>query len=176
MIKLLLVLCFSIALVADSLNIKNGVLKAHTEMMMDSNIDPINKNLHAHLTIRENDLTTIEGVFWVEMNMFASDESDRDEAMHESIKSSVHKLAIYKIFSVTKTEIKDIYEINGVLSFQGIDKDLVAEAKIVQEMDSMSINATTSMQFSDYGIEMPCLLFMCVDDMVDLNIQASFDK
>ena len=85
-----------------------------------------------------------------------------------------YKLATYTISSVTKTDEKDNYTIDGVLSFRGIDKPLSAKAKITSVDGSLTINATSMIMMSDFGIKPPCLIFMCVRDKVDLLIKALF--
>lgn len=172
--NLLLVLLISFPLLATDLVIKDGYVAAHTEMMMDSTIDPINNSLQADIRIQGNDITSIEGKFWVEMKLFTSDKADRDENMYESFEAATYKLATYNISSVTKTDEKDKYVIDGVLSFRGVDKPLSAKAEITSVNGSLTINANSMIMMSDFGIKPPCLIFMCVRDQVDLLIKASF--
>ena len=172
--KILLVLLMSLPLLATNLVLKNGYVAAHTEMMMDSTIDPVNNYLQADVTIDGNDISSLKGKFWVEMNLFTSDNADRDKNMYESVEEGKYKLATYTISSVAKTETKDVYTIDGVLSFHGTDKPLGAQAKIVVVDGSLTIDATSKILVSDFGVEPPCLVFMCVRDQVDLLIKASF--
>ena len=172
--NVLLVFLLSFPLMATELILKDGYVAAHTEMMMDSTIDPINNSLQADVTIQDNDITTISGKLWVEMRLFTSDKADRDENMYESFEAATYKLATYTISSVTKTDEKDKYVIDGVLSFRGIDKPLSANAKITSVDGSLTINASSMIMMSDFGIKPPCLIFMCVRDQVDLLVKASF--
>jgi len=172
--SILLVLLLIFPLFATKLQLKDGYVAAHTEMMMDSNIDPINNSLQADIDIENNDITTIKGKFWVEINLFTSDKGDRDENMYKDIEAERFKLASYTISSVTETEKKDIYTIDGTLSFHGHEKPLSANAKIIVKDGSLVIDATSMIMMSDFGIEMPCMVFMCVRDQVDLLIKASF--
>ncbi len=172
--KILLVLLLSLPLLGTNLVLKNGYVAAHTEMMMDSTIDPVNNYLEADVTIEGNDISSLKGKFWVEMGLFTSDDADRDKNMYESVETDKYKLATYTITNVTKTEEKDIYTINGVLSFHGVEKPLSAKAKITVVNGSLTIDATSKILVSDFGIEPPCLVFICVRDQVDLLIKASF--
>lgn len=172
--KILLVLLLSLPLFATNLVLKNGYVAAHTEMMMDSTIDPVNNYLEADVTIEGSDITSLQGKFWVEMDLFTSDEPDRDKNMYESVESNKYKLANYTISSVTKTQEQDIYMIEGVLSFHGVEKPLSAKAKITVVDGSLTIDATSKILVSDFGVEPPCLVFICVRDQVDLLIKASF--
>ena len=172
--NVMLALLLSFPLFATDLVLKSGYIAAHTEMMMDRSIDPINNNLNAKITILNNDITTIKGKFWIEMKLFTSDKSDRDEHMYEIVEVDKFKLNTYTISKVTKTALTDVYTINGVLNFHGLEKPLSANSKITVKDGSLVIEATSMILMSDFGIEMPCMVFMCVRDKVDLLIKASF--
>lgn len=171
--NILLFLLISFPLLATDLILKDGYVAAHTEMMM-STIEPINNYLQADIRIQGNDITSIEGKFWVEMKLFTSDDADRDKNMYESVEADKYKLATFAISSVVKTDEKDNYTIDGVLSFHGVDKPLTANAKISSVDGSLTIEASSKILVSDFGIEPPCLIFMCVRDQIDLLIKASF--
>lgn len=172
--NILLALLLSFPLFATDLVLRDGYIAAHTEMMIDSTIDPINNSLQADIAIEGSDITTITGKFWVEMNLFTSDKSDRDESMYKDVEAEKFKLATYTISKITKTDEKDGYVIDGKLNFHGEEKPLSAKAEITIIDGSLAINATSTILVSDFGIEMPCLVFICVRDQVDLLIKASF--
>jgi len=172
--KIFTMLLLALPLFAINLELKSGYVAAHTEMMMDSTIDPINNYLNADITIENNEITTIKGKFWVETNLFTSDKSDRDKSMYEEIETDKFAFATYTISGITKSEKEDGYIINGTLDFHGQKRELSADAKITTVDGSLVIEATSMILMSDYGIEMPCLMFMCVRDQVDLLIKATF--
>lgn len=171
--NLLIVLFLSFPLFATDLVLKDGYVAAHTKMLMDSTINPTNNSLKAKLTIQNSDITTLAGKFWVEMALFTSDKSDRDESMYEDLEIGKFKLATYTISKITKTSQEDNYIIDGTLDFHGIQKALSAKADIKITDDNLNINAISEILVSDFGIEMPCLMFMCVRDKVELIIKAS---
>ena len=173
--KLLIVLLLALPMLAADLKLFQGSVEAHTEQVMDSKIDIVNHSLHAQISMQDDDITTLSGKFWTDMDAFVSENSDRDENMYESIEATTFKLATYTISSVTPSEEKDVYTINGKLDFHGEEKELIAKAKIVSTDDGLTLNATSMIMFSEYGIEMPCLVFMCVRDQVDLTIKATFN-
>ncbi|MDD5372970.1 MAG: YceI family protein [Sulfurimonas sp.] len=170
--KLLLTLLLALPLFAVNLQLKSGSVAAHTEMVMDSTIDPLNNSLHADITMDGDDITTLKGKFWVEMNLFVSDKSDRDKSMYKEVEADKFKLATYTISSVTKAD--DSYTINGVLNFHGKEKPLSAKAKITMTNGTPTIEAASMILVSDFGIKMPCMVFMCVRDRVDLLVKAAF--
>ena len=128
--KIFTMLLLALPLLAMNLELKSGYVAAHTEMMMDSTIDPINNYLNADITIDNNDITSIKGKFWVETNLFTSDKSDRDKSMYEEIETDKFAFATYTISSITKGEKEDGYIINGTLDFHGEKRELSADAKI----------------------------------------------
>ncbi|MCK9472745.1 YceI family protein [Sulfurimonas sp.] len=172
--KMFMMLLLALPLLALNLELKSGYVAAHTEMLMDKTIDPTNNYLNASITIQNNDITTIKGKFWVEITLFTSDKGDRDKSMYEELQTDKFKLATYTITNVTKADAEDSYTINGILDFHGEKKELSANAKITTVEGSLTIDASSMILMSDYGIKMPCMIFMCVRDQVDLLIKATF--
>ncbi|MBW6488817.1 YceI family protein [Sulfurimonas sp.] len=172
--KILVGLLLAFPLIAIDLELKSGSVAAHTEMLMDSTIDPVNNSLQADISIENNEITTIKGKFWVEMTLFKSDKSDRDESMYKEIQVDKFKSAAYTISSVTKIEGEDNYTIDGTLNFLGQERALSAEAKITNIDGNLAIEAKTMILMSDFGVKMPCMMFMCVRDQVDLLVKAAF--
>lgn len=156
------------------LEIKSGYVAAHTEMLMDKTIDPRNDSLHADITMQDNDITSIRGKFWVEAALFTSDKKDRDEHMYKEMQTDKFSLATYTVKNVKKTERNDGYTLEGELDFHGVKKELDADAKISLKDGTLVLEADTKILVSDYGIEMPCMVFMCVRDQVDLHVKAEF--
>lgn len=172
--KLLLVFLFSLELLAGNLSLQNGSIAAHTEMLMDSTINPSSKNLSAELTIKGTDITSLSGKLWLELNSFVSDNTERDEHMYESLNINKFQVTSYKITSVEKTNEENMYNINGLLSLHGIEKKLSAKAKISFKDEKLNFHATSTIMFPHHGIEMPCMMFLCVSDQVDIVIEATF--
>lgn len=174
MIKTVLLMLLAIPMLAMNLELKNGTVSAHTEMLLDKAIDPINNALHADITIENNDIASIRGKFWVEMELFTSDKKDRDDHMYKEVETDKFKLATYTIKSVAKTDQEGVFKMDGELDFHGVKKELGANAKISTTNGSLVIEADSMILVSDYGIEMPCMMFMCVRDQVDLLVKAEF--
>lgn len=172
--KIILALLLALPLFSSELQLKSGSVAAHTEMVMDSTINPLNNVLHADVTMDGSVITTLRGKFWVEMNLFKSDNSDRDKSMYKEIETDKFKLATYTISNVTKAEGEDTYILDGMLDFHGKEKPLSAKAKITVVNESLVLEATSGILVSDFGVKMPCMVFMCVRDKVDLVVKAQF--
>lgn len=173
MAKIFMVFLLSMPLFGGSLEQLTGSISAHTEMLMDSKINPSTKSLQSNLSMQNDNLLTLSGKFWVDMDSFVSEKKDRDEHMHESIDVVNFKVATYTISNVDRGN-NGSYIIDGKLDFHGVTKDLKATAKIVYENGILSIDADSMILMSEFGIEMPCMVFMCVRDKVDLKIEATF--
>lgn len=169
--NLLLSLLLAFPLLAAELSLKEGFVAAHTEMVMDSTIDPLNNMLNAQLSIQNDDLTTLSGKLWIEMNLFSSDNEDRDEHMHEANEVDKYPLATYTLTKVTHVQNED-YTLEGTLDFHGQSKPWKMNAQIIDKDNTLTINATSSFLVSDFGMEMPCMVFMCVRDQVDIFAKA----
>jgi hypothetical protein len=111
--KLLIVLILVFPLFGDSLSLKDGFVGAHTEMVMDSTIDPLNTNLKAEVTIDGDDILSLRGKLYLSMNLFVSDNADRDEHMNEMNEVDKFATATYTISSLTKSTKPDMYVIHG---------------------------------------------------------------
>ena len=174
---LLLTLLLALPIMAGNLTLQKGFVQSHTEMLMDSKIDSVNKGLHVEVNIDGDDLTTIKGKFWLDVGLFVSDNADRDEHMDEATQATKFPLATYNLTSVTKSDTdKDAYTLHGVLEFHGVKKPVMFNAQILNSENSISISAETQILGPDYGIEMPCMVFMCVDDKIDLLVELTLRK
>ena len=173
---LLLFLCFS--LFAADLQLKEGFVAAHTEVLGDSTIDPLNNSLHANLSMSGGDIKSIKGNLSVEMKLFSSDNSDRDKNMHETTEADKFPLATYTITSIDKTKNTDTYTMKGKLDFHGVQKELNFNTEITIQQNTISISAISKILLSDYDVDAPCLLgfALCVDDKIDIFAKAVLIK
>ena len=170
--RLVFILLCSLPLLAGNLTLKEGFVAAHTEMLMDSTIDPLNNTLRADMSIQGDDLLSLKGKLTVEMSLFVSDNSDRDKNMDEATEVNTYPLASYTITDVTKAEGANNYVLEGTLDFHGKQNPLTFNAEIMHADKTVTINATSMILVSEYGLEMPCMMFMCVRDQVDLFAKA----
>ena len=173
---LLLTLLLTFPLLAGNLTLKKGFVQSHSEMIMDSKIDSVNNALHVEANIEGNNITSITGKFWLDVGLFVSDNEDRDEHMDEATEAIKFPHATYELKSVSKAEGDDAYTLNGVMEFHGVKKELSFNAQILNNEKSIVISAETQILGPDYGVEMPCMVFMCVDDEIDLLVELTLNK
>lgn len=174
--KIFILLLLSLPLLAGNMQLQSGSVLAHAEMVFDKEINPKSDSLSADITISKQNIESLSGRFWIELPSFASDKSDRDEHMQKSLNSKEFMLTSFTIDNVTTAEGADMYVISGKLQLHGQERPLSAKAKIILKDGMLSLEANTTIIMPEYGIEMPCMMFMCVNDDVDLTVKATFKE
>ncbi len=176
--KFTLLLLLSLSLFAGNLQLKEGFVAAHTEVLGDSTIDPLNNNINAELSIAGDDITSIRGKLSVDMKLFVSDNSDRDEHMNKTNEVEKFPLASYTITEITKAKDANAYTIDGTLDFHGVQKALRFDAEISVDEKTITISGISKFLLSEYDVDAPCLLgfALCVEDEVDIFAKAVLIK
>lgn len=170
---LLFLVTLTAGVYALPLTVANGMIKAHTEVFGDSSIDPSTSKLVSHLSM-DSDPQTLKGTIDISMTGLVSNNSARDEHMHEAIDSKKFKDASYAISHVTKNSKG--YSIEGMLNFHGIERPLTIHADIFQSGKSIHIGGHSSFVMSNYGVIPPKLLFLVVRDRVDITIDVNLNQ
>ncbi|MDF1880201.1 YceI family protein [Sulfurimonas sp. MAG313] len=170
---ILLSLLMPFSILAQNITLKEGFVAAHTEMLMDSTIDPLNTLLNANVSMNKNDILSLKGKFWIQMNQFSSDNKDRDTQMHKANKVKEFPLASFTLMDVTKNK-DSTYTLKGKLTFLDHTRPFQAKAEITDKDGLVSISASSQIFAKDFGLEMPCLLFICVNEKIDLYVKAVF--
>ncbi len=172
--KFLLLVAMSVSvLMGGNLSVVTGVVKAHTEVFGDSQIDPETSGITSHLSIAEG-IESLSGSVDISMKGLRSDEESRDENMMETIESEKFPFATYTLTKVEKVEIG--YLIHGVLDFHGVKNPLTMVVDIEQEGKTVMIKGKSSFKMSSFGVEPPVLLFLTVRDKVDIIVDATFKE
>ena len=130
MFKLLVILGLVLGANASSINVQSGEIKAHTEVFGDSEINPTTKNIKADLTI-EDTIESIKGTIYFEALTLVSDKKSRDEHMYELLKVEKFKTISFDIKSITKNG--NVHDINGVVTLNGVSKNITAKTTIIKE-------------------------------------------
>lgn len=172
--KLSLILAVCGFLYAGPLSFESGTVKAHTEVLGDSTIDPMVKKANSHLSM-EDAVTTLRGTIEVNMADFMSDNRKRDEHMHESFESSVFPKAVFDIKEIV-SKGSDVYILKGMMNFRGVTKAMNFEGSITQDPSKVHIKATGGMKMSDFGMKPIKLLFLTVRDQVDLSVDIALNR
>lgn len=165
--SLLLLLVLPLVLFGGSLTLKDGLIKAHTEVFGDSAIEPSVSNIHTDLMMNNNNLDSINGTITFNIIDFKSSNSGRDEHMQDMFDMKKYAGISLKINSITKE--KNSYIIDGIMSMHGVDKPVKLSSDISKNADDVTIKSNFIVKVSDYGMEPPSLLFFTVKDAVDIN-------
>ncbi len=166
----LAVLALVASMYAGNLSFESGVIRAHTEMVADSTIDPFTKKATSHLAMDANP-STLKGSIEISMSDLYSDNKKRDEHMHETVESSLFPKAVFEVKDVV-AKSGDNYTLKGTMSLHGVSKPMSFDGSIVEEGNKVRIKATGGMKMSDFGIIPPSMMFMKVRDQIDLNVDV----
>ncbi|MCX6060915.1 MAG: YceI family protein [Campylobacterales bacterium] len=166
----LAVLALVASMYAGNLSFESGVIKAHTEMVADSTIDPFTKKATSHLVMEANP-STLKGSIEISMSDLYSDNKKRDEHMQETVESSLFPKAVFEVKDVV-AKSGDNYTLKGTMSLHGVTKPMSFDGSIVNEGNKVRIKATSSMKMSEFGITPPSMMFMKVRDQIDLNVDV----
>jgi polyisoprenoid-binding protein YceI len=175
---LVLSLILGLSLIAGELSLKSGSVMGITGVVGDSKIDPKNDTLSSRLSMDGSDITSLQGSINVEMSLFKSSNADRDKHMQETLESEKFTNSTYTIKNVEALDTPNHYILKGELELHGVKKALDFNAKITQDGETLTIDASSNINVEDYDIEMPCLLgfTMCVDENVAISGVAVLTK
>lgn len=165
--RIMFLLVLPLAVFGGNLSLTNGLIQAHTKVFGDTSINPSVKNIQADLSMQNNNITGIKGTISFPIIDFKSSESDRDEHMQKMFSMTTYPSITLQINKVNVQ--KKHYVIEGILNMHGVKKPIDINSSIMQNGDTVAINANFSVKVSDYGMEPPSLLFFTVRDKVDIN-------
>ncbi len=162
-----LLLGFATLLSAASLHLQKGYIKAHTQVLGDSTIDPATGRVHATLKFN-GDPTTLRGSVWILARDLRSDNKERDQHMYEVLEVKKYPRIRFRIDRVRRQGSG--YLIEGTLNLHGRSHAVKVPAKITGKGSKLELTARFRILMSDYGIQPPKLLFLTVRDAVDLTV------
>jgi len=160
----------SAVLFGKSLVVDQGVVKAHTEVFGDSNINPQTTAIISHLKMQKS-IASMRGSIDVNVFKLKSSNHKRDEHMVKAIESTKYPRAHYVISKVQKSG--GGYLIYGNLTFHGVTRPLVFAADINKVGNKVNINASSYIKLSDYKVKPIKLLFLSVRDKIDLTVNVT---
>jgi len=171
--KIFVILLLPLFIVAGNLKLVNGEIKAHTEVLGDSTINPSTIKIDTKLTIKK-DITSIKGEISIRAKSLISDNKSRDENMYETLKVNSYKNIIYTIKSIKSLNGK--YQLIGELNFAGKIKSLNVNANIIKKGSNISLSSNFAIKLSDYGLKAPKILFLSVRDKIDISVKLNLKK
>ena len=167
--KIFILLALPFLLVAGNLELVSGKIKAHTEVMGDTTIDPSTTKISTKLTMAKS-ITSIKGKVYINAKSLVSDNSSRDKNMYKTLKVANFKTISYTISSI-KAGTNGKYRLIGKLNFAGKTKALSLNASITKKSSNISLKSNFSIKLTNYGLTPPKILFLSVRDKIDINIE-----
>jgi len=169
---LFLALSASAMLSASNLTFVKGSVLAHTSVFGDSSINPSSSHIISHLEMGK-DITSLRGSVDVSLIDLKSDNSIRDEHMHEAIDTTKYTKTTYTIKKLIKNSAGR-YNIEGILSLHGVNKPITLDGIVSKEKNMLHIKAKTSFKMSSFGIKPPKMFFLTVEDKLDMKIDTTY--
>ena len=164
--KLGFTLALGLSLYASNLSVSNSAIMAQTEVFGDSKITPITRDIKGELTI-ENSLESIRGNIYFKTITLISDKKDRDKNMYKLLNVDKFETISFDIKNIIKNEIN--YDISGVLTLNGISKDIIVKSDISEEKSNILLNGKFSFNLTNFNLEPPSMLFLKVRDQIDIT-------
>ena len=173
MFRLVLVAFMAIFANAYDLKFDGGHIIAHTEVLGDSKIDPLTKNINATL-VKEDSIESLGGKVWIQTMDLKSTNEKRDSNMYEMLNATIHPNISFEIKSVQK--VQDSYLVGGILTLNDISKEISSHAKIVENGETLSMDGGFSIELTDYGMQPPKMFFLTVRNKIDISYLLNFKK
>ncbi|MDD2895326.1 MAG: YceI family protein [Aliarcobacter sp.] len=166
MFKLLVILILALGASANTLTIQNGEIIAHTEILGDSQINPTTKDVKSDLTMTDT-IESIKGKIYFDTISLISDKETRDEHMYKLLQVEKFKTITFDIRSITKTP--EDYEIKGVLTLNGVSKNIKAKISINKQNNQILLTGGFSFNLTDFSLEPPSMMFLTVRNQIDIT-------
>lgn len=166
MFKLLIVLSLVLFANASNLSVQNGEIIAHTEVFGDSQINPTTKDVKADLTMNDS-IESIKGKIYFDTISLISDKKTRDEHMYELLQAEKFKTITFDIRSITKVDVD--YEIKGVLTLNGVQRNIKAKISINKQNNQLLLTGGFSFNLTDFSLEPPTMMFLTVRNQTDIS-------
>jgi len=171
--NLVFILILAISSFADILVLEKGEIKAHTEIFGDSEINPKTNKISSNLVMGQ-DIESIKGNISINSLSLVSDSLSRDEHMYEVLNIGVNPTINFEIKSIQKAD--ENYQINGLLTFNGIKKGILSMVSISEAKKLTNIVGAFSIKLTQFNIEPPSLLFLTVRDQIDIKYNLLYKK
>lgn len=166
MFKVLVFLCLGIFANAVNFNVVSGEIMAHTEVFGDSEINPKTNEIKGDL-IFDNSIESLKGKIYFKTLSLISNKKDRDSNMYELLNSEKFSTISFTISQISKYE--DRYKIDGILSLNGVSKNISSLAQISLQNNQLTLNGDFSILLTNFEMSPPTLLFLTVRDQIDIT-------
>ena len=172
MFKLLIVLSLVLFANASNLSVQNGEIIAHTEVFGDSQINPTTKDVKADLTMNDT-IESLKGKIYFDTISLISDKKTRDEHMYELLQAEKFKTITFDIRSITKVDMD--YEIKGVLTLNGVQRNIKAKISINKQNNQILLSGGFSFNLTDFSLEPPTMMFLTVRNQTDISYNITLE-
>ena len=172
MFKILVILSLTLFASANNLTVQNGEITAHTEVLGDNQINPSTKDVKSDLTMTDT-IESIRGKIYFDTSSLISDKKTRDEHMYELLQAEKFKTITFDIRSITKVDMD--YEIKGVLTLNGVQRNIKAKISINKQNNQILLSGGFSFNLTDFSLEPPTMMFLTVRNQTDISYNITLE-
>lgn len=169
--SLLLLALVASVMFGSELSFNSGFISTHTEIFGDKTIDNNTSTINAMVSY-DGKIEDIKGEISLDVTTLKSKKPDRDEHLYKALESEKFSKISFKFTEIKLLEDKS-YEIVGLLTLHGVEREVTSKAAISQN-DGLKISGAFSLIMSEYGVKPPSLLFLTVRDQVDIAYDLNF--
>ena len=87
--------------------------------------------------------------------------------MHELLKVEKFKTISFDIKSITQNG--NAHDINGVVTLNGVSKNITAKTTIIKENNQVTLKGGFSFNLTDFSLEPPVMMFLKVRNQIDIS-------
>ena len=86
--------------------------------------------------------------------------------MYELLKVEKFKTISFDVKSITKNQ--NGYDINGIVTLNGVSKNITTKAMIYRQNNQLLLNGEFSFNLTDFSLEPPTMMFLTVRNQIDI--------
>ena len=90
------------------------------------------------------------------------------------MKAEKFKTISFDIKNITKNE--NDYNINGLVTLNGISKNITAKGSIDKQNNQILLNGGFSFNLTDFNLEPPKMIFLTVRNQIDITYNISLNE
>lgn len=94
--------------------------------------------------------------------------------MYELLNEPKFKTISFDIKNIVKNDTN--YDINGVVTLNGVSKDITVKSNITEQNNQISFDGGFSFNLTDFNLEPPTMFFLTVRDQIDISYKIDLKR
>jgi polyisoprenoid-binding protein YceI len=132
-------------------------------------------SISAQIKFDCNDSKVCSVVMNIPVDSFNSNNENRDSNMYDVLEGYYYPQITYMFKDLNLISIQDYYKNNGVLTLHGVSNDHNLNVHCTKNNSDIFCDSDFDIRLTDFNIERPSLLFMKIEDLVQINCSFHFN-